>query len=303
MAEFLDTYLGTVEAWECDFNGHMNIQFYMERFGHGSHHLRAAIGLAPSVIRTSGITIVALGSRIRYRRELLSGDTVAIRTYVREVGEKTIRVTDELVSLADGETSAIADHVGVCFDLERRKSLVWPAEVRQRAETLVTGMGPEGVAPLSEPDLGGESAPGEPFLTHRDAVFAWECDHIGHLNARFYIARISDAAAVVLNHMGLPRTELERRRWGSAGLEHHIAFKQELRAGDLITVTTGLREVRNKTFRVLHNLANAESGETAATVEVVGCLLDLERRKALVIPDDIRARMRSLLVDWDGSAD
>lgn len=109
------------------------------------------------------------------------------------------------------------------------------------------------------------------------------------------------AAAVLFNHFGLPGAELTRRGWGSAGLEHHIRFLRELRAGDLVTVTTGLREVRNKTFRVLHRIANAESGETSATVEVVGCLLDLERRKALVIPEDVRARMRDMLVDWDGT--
>ena len=142
---------------------------------------------------------------------------------------------------------------------------------------------------------------GAPFPSHRDAVFAWQCDHFGHLNARFYIARVSDAAAVLFNRFGLPGPELVRRGWGSAGLEHHIRFLRELRAGDLVSVTTGLREVRNKTFRVLHRIANAESGETSATVEVVGCLLDLEGRKALVIPEDVRARMRALLVDWDGT--
>lgn len=295
MAAPFDTYRGTVEAWECDSNGHMNVQFYMARYSQASSHLAHAVGLSPATIRERGLGVVALESRLRYRRELFAGDIIAVTSAVTEVGGSTLKSVDTLRNAANGEGAAVAEHVVACFDLGARRIRPWPAEVQTLARELIVAEPPAGVAPL--PALVDAAPPaGQPFETHRGAVESWECDYLGHLNSRFYIARVSAAAAFMTDRIGLPREALEAARLGITVLEHHVAFKQELRAGDTVVIRSGFRGLTNRSLRFRHCLSNAATGATAAIIEVVACLLDLERRKAIALPEAVRARVEANLV-------
>ena len=42
MTEFLDTFRGSVNTWECDEVGHMNVQFYVARASDAAFYLRHA---------------------------------------------------------------------------------------------------------------------------------------------------------------------------------------------------------------------------------------------------------------------
>ncbi len=42
MTDFLDTFRGTVNTWECDDVGHMNVQFYVARASDAAFYLRHA---------------------------------------------------------------------------------------------------------------------------------------------------------------------------------------------------------------------------------------------------------------------
>ncbi len=130
MAIWLETYRGAVESWECDVNAHMNVQFYMARFVQAVAFLRQAIGLGPARVRDLGLGLVALECRIRYRSELIAGDTIAVRTSVLEVGDKTIRAVDDLYKTEDGSLSARLEYVAACFDMTERRVTAWPAEMR-----------------------------------------------------------------------------------------------------------------------------------------------------------------------------
>ena len=49
-----------------------------------------------------------------------------------------------------------------------------------------------------------------------------------------------------------------------------------------------------------HRMLNVETGDLAATSEIVSVYFSLETRQSLAIPDDVRAKMEPFLVTEEG---
>ena len=80
MTELPVTYRGTVYPWHCDHMNHMNVMWYVGKFDEATWNLFALCGLSPAVLRETGRCMVAVKQEIAYKRELLAGDTVTIRS-------------------------------------------------------------------------------------------------------------------------------------------------------------------------------------------------------------------------------
>ena len=74
------TYRGTVYPWQCDHVGHMNIMWYVGKFDEANWNLFARLGLTPSYLREAGRGMAAVQQTITYKRELLAGDIVEVRS-------------------------------------------------------------------------------------------------------------------------------------------------------------------------------------------------------------------------------
>jgi acyl-CoA thioester hydrolase len=90
VSHWIATAQGAVNAWDCDHMGHMNVQFYIGRIADGASHLRAALGLTPSVVRDTGRAFLVTEHSVRYRRELMAGDLIRVEAGVLELAEKTM---------------------------------------------------------------------------------------------------------------------------------------------------------------------------------------------------------------------
>ena len=135
----------------------------------------------------------------------------------------------------------------------------------------------------------------EPLLTYRGAVYPRECDHMGHMNVAFYVAKFDEATWQLFAALGLTRVRFDAERIGMAGLEQHVEFKRELYAGDVITITSRVLEVRDKVIRFDHEMRNDVTGEVAARMLVVAAHLDTAARKARPFPPDVRAKANAMI--------
>ena len=79
---------------------------------------------------------------------------------------------------------------------------------------------------------------------------------------------------------------------GMAAAEQHIAYKRELLAGDVVTIRTGILEMKEKAIRFCHEMRNEETGEIAAITVLTGVHIDRAIRKACLFPEDILERGR-----------
>jgi len=118
---------------------------------------------------------------------------------------------------------------------------------------------------------------------------------MGHMNVAFYVAKFDEATWQLLNAIGLTPSRLRKERVGMAGVEQHIEYKRELYAGDVVSVTTTVLEIRDKAIRFAHEMTNDETGDLAARMVVVAVHLDADTRRARAFPDDVRDRTSKMV--------
>jgi acyl-CoA thioester hydrolase len=80
------TYRGTVYPWHCDHVGHMNVMWYVGKFDEATWNLFARIGMTPTYLREAGRAMAAVQQNISYKRELIAGDVVEIRSALLAIG-------------------------------------------------------------------------------------------------------------------------------------------------------------------------------------------------------------------------
>jgi acyl-CoA thioester hydrolase len=129
------TYCGTVYPWQCDHVGHMNIMWYVGKFDEANWNLFARIGLTPTYLRESGLGMAGVQQNITYRRELLAGDIVEIKSVMLEIGGKSIRFRHEMRNAETGEIAAVCEITAVHLDRQAHKSVPFPDAVRALVES------------------------------------------------------------------------------------------------------------------------------------------------------------------------
>ena len=127
------TYRGVVYPWHCDHMSHMNVMWYTSKFDEATWSVFASIGITPTYIREQNHGMAAIEQTIAYKRELVAGDIVVVRSRILEVREKVIRIQHEMINDETNEVAATSELTGVHVDLASRKSCPLPPEIIDRA--------------------------------------------------------------------------------------------------------------------------------------------------------------------------
>lgn len=141
MAELLVTSQSVVYPWQCDHMGHMNVMWYTGKFDEATWHLLARIGLTPSYLRDQKRGMVAVQQETSYKRELMPGDLIVIRSGILEMREKVIRFHHEMRNSETDELAATTTLTGVHLDTDTRKSSPFPPEILERGRQMVAYAG------------------------------------------------------------------------------------------------------------------------------------------------------------------
>jgi acyl-CoA thioester hydrolase len=135
--------------------------------------------------------------------------------------------------------------------------------------------------------------------TYRGTVYPWHCDHVGHMNVMWYVGKFDEATWQLFAHLGVTRDVLVSTRRGMAAVEQRIAYKQEVHAGDILTVRSGIIDVRDKVLRFVHEMTHSVTGATCAVMLQTTVQIDSDKRKSVLLPDEVKARARALTVDFE----
>ena len=133
------------------------------------------------------------------------------------------------------------------------------------------------------------------LVTYRGAVYATHCDHIGHMNIASYGAKFDEANWVFFCEIGITPSYLRGERYGMAGVQQNLTYKQELFAGDEIESRSQVLEVAEKRVRFRHEMRNIESGVAVAVSEITAVHLDKHAHKSCALPTAIRQSAEALL--------
>jgi acyl-CoA thioester hydrolase len=128
----------------------------------------------------------------------------------------------------------------------------------------------------------------ELFITYRGTVYPHQCDHVGHMNVMWYVGKFDEATWQMFGMVGLTPERLRSRGWGIAATRQNLAYRRELRSGDLLSVRSGILEIRPLQIRFYHEMLNdGHGGEVAAACQITGLLLDAELCKPVAFPEDV----------------
>jgi acyl-CoA thioester hydrolase len=101
----------------------------------------------------------------------------------------------------------------------------------------------------------------------------------------------------IMVRLGLGPEEIRRRQMSFAVVRAETDFHQELHPGDVVALESTVLKLGEKSATFHHRLKNVATGNIAMSTEFKCVLLDLQKRQATSIPDDIRAAAAQLIAE------
>ena len=133
----------------------------------------------------------------------------------------------------------------------------------------------------------------------RGVVFPWNCDHIGHMNARWYAHHFDDAGFHLWTVNNVPQSELHGRGVSMVVAQIKIDYVSEMKAGELLVIKGGFSRIGTKSLTHSMRMFNADTGKLTATQECIEVFFDPIARTSAPMPDDVRERLTPGLVSLD----
>jgi acyl-CoA thioesterase FadM len=280
MANWTETYRGVVPPWECDLNEHFTVSGYFDRLEEAEANLGDELGFGTLPLR--GV----LPHRIfgRFEHELRAGAGFHVESAVIGV-DPGLRLGHRFVDSSNGEVVTWFDEH---WDLSAA-----PLTAQQRAaiESRVTDRA--GPAPEVRP----EPLTTDGFIpTARGRVKPGDVDAAGHFALNAIVRRFSNASGQLSAAIGMSRTFMQQQRRGFSTFEQNLRMSGALRVDAPYLIETGIGHLGNSSLRMIHRMTDPRTGAEIARLSQYGVYLDLDARRPVRWPDDIRGRAAALAV-------
>lgn len=130
-------HLETVRPEWVDYNGHMNVAFYVLAFDHATDAFFDAAGLGADWRERTQRSVFVVEAHVTYDGEVVQGAPLRIQPRPLSVGHKTLRLFHTMHHAEEGFLAATNEVMMVHVDMASRRSVPWDPEVRARLEALV----------------------------------------------------------------------------------------------------------------------------------------------------------------------
>jgi len=296
----LELWSGSVDSWECDTNGHMNVRFYVAKHMEALATLAAELGMPRAFSQMAEATMVVREQHIRFMREAHPAAGLYITGGVVEMGESDARVLTVMHHLS-GEVAAVFQTVVEHVTARELRPFAWPARVRDRAQacrvTVPADLAPRslGLAPVVS-IASAERAQALGLARGAYGVVAADaCDAFGRMRTEMFMSRIIQGVArVVRGRPSPPQPGVAGApKIGGAVLEYRLVYFAWPRAGDRIEMRSGTAWADHRFRRLVHWLIDPDSGKVWATAEAVTANLDLELRKLVSFTPEEQAAIQT----------
>ncbi len=294
-------YQGSVNTWECDDGGHLNVRFHLERAMVGVAHMASALGLPRAMTEPAGSTLTLREMHIRFLKEARPSAPLVMHGGVASIGDNDATLCLDMRH-ADGAPSSCFNVKVSHVETRGFRGFAWSARTRAALKAMkITS--PTHALPRSIDLAQAPADISRAGAVQRGAkriggalVTPDQCDAFGRLRGEHFVGRISDSVPNLLSQWRHAAASESGASPAGAVVEARIVFRRFPRAGDLIEVHSGIVEVGDKTLRLVHWLVDPESGAGWASMEAVVLTFDTNTRKALAPSDEARARVEQLIV-------
>lgn len=273
MSTYIPTLQSTVNTWQCDEVGHMNVQFYVAA---GADATRA-YGVAKGEMEP----IVSDSDHVRFHRELRAGDIYTCQTSAVGAEKRGLVLSHEIYNRS---TNALAATIVARTNLKisgienvfgQLNELARPRSIADRSNLPLLHLHDETAERL--------------IPIYQGIVHPEHCDAIGNMRQQFIMARFSDGAAHLWHHVGFDRDTMLNARRGTVVLEIRVDRLGETKPGTVLIAKSAIMAVEGKVLTFAHFLFDSATGALVASGEAAAVLLDLDARKTIAFGDGERA--------------
>lgn len=131
----------------------------------------------------------------------------------------------------------------------------------------------------------------------RGGVNTWDCDEMGHMNVRFYVARAMEGLAGLAAELGLPHAFSPYANATLIVREQHIRFLREAHAGAALHMLGGVVEISDTEARLLQLLIHTATGQLAASFQTTVAHVTPREGEAFPWPRVVHERAAALRVE------
>jgi len=132
-----DRYRGSVEPAWIDYNGHMNVAYYLLAFDRATDLFFDFIGLDAAQRAESNGTTFADEIHLQYHREMMEAAPLKITTQLLAYDSKRLRFFHRMYHEDEGYLAATAESLSLYIDLKVRRVGRLPAPVAARLAAVL----------------------------------------------------------------------------------------------------------------------------------------------------------------------
>ena len=269
------SYAGVVKRWECDLNGHMNVQFFLRAFHQASAVCAAVLGPVPAA--TAPLRLY------RFCREIFCPEAYCLESFRLQGGRFDGWVFHRMQS-SDRDTTyatAVEAPTAICAALP----LLEAAGIEDLLPRSLTP------SPLDAPFLERDRAQALGLGLTQPA----QLDHTGTVPVHEIAAKMATASHVLFERMGLTQKRIKADRINRFMLEAKFDPRQAVASGIHLRALSYLdHQPDRKTFRTLHQILDAKDGSLVASFESLMGIIDLETRRMIALPQDMADYARAM---------
>jgi len=144
-----------------DYNGHMNVAYYLLAFDHATDAFFDHLGLDTAHREATGGSTFAGEIHLTYQREVHEGDPLRITTQLLGFDDKRLRFFHRMYHGGEGFLSATMEALALYVDLGRRRVSAFPPEIRAHLTEVFAAhselpLPPEAGRVIAKPPLAGD---------------------------------------------------------------------------------------------------------------------------------------------------
>jgi len=272
MADYLESFRGTVKAWECDHVEHFTVAYYFKSAQAAQTRLLYELGINPLDKDFPSITNIYT----RFLKELRKGDTYFINSGVIEADSQSLTLGHRVISADSGDECTLIEMTLDRCAKKPQAPVAWTAPEKRALKTPVVGR--------------------DWVVTAADVVSMQLLDLQGGLSLEGIVHLLSDASVQSQTLIGMTAQYMRDNRIGFSTMEFRFTFHAPApRPGDMMEIRSAITKIGGTSLGFAHGLWNAGTGTLVATVTQAGVHLNLDQRLPAELPGNIRAKAEELL--------
>jgi acyl-CoA thioester hydrolase len=133
-----DLHTETIQSDWIDYNGHMNLAYYVLIFDHATEEFLDLIGITEDFRTTNDASIFSAELHVNYIQEVMEGDKVRVNTQLIGFDKKRIHYYHRMYHADEGYLVATNELLSLYMNMETRKVDIMPEDILSRLDQTCT---------------------------------------------------------------------------------------------------------------------------------------------------------------------